>query len=118
VLWHTHKNTSPVSQETHEIHARLLARHASKYPNGIPPAIVSILFACARKLALYPEYSTREHGQKLMRQRMAKAAHKAIRAKGMQPCQAANEARKRYAEARKAKDRGELPIGSSNTDGI
>lgn len=67
---------------------------------------------------LYPEYSTSEHGAKLRRQRAAKAAHAAIRASGRRPAQEATEAVKRKRAAAKAKERGDLPIGSANTDGI
>jgi len=58
----------------------------------------------------------------MMRQRMAKATHKAIRAKGMKPCQAANEANKRKNLERKALKAGqtqtELRTGLSNMEGI
>jgi hypothetical protein len=122
VLWQSSKNNSPVSPETYSIHARLLARIEHKYPQGIPYYIKNLMWASARRIALYPEFSTKEHGQRLMRQRMAKAAHKAIKAKGEKLCAKALEGKRRKHEERKRLEAGhsvqELRQGSSNMDGI
>ena len=88
----------------------------------MPAYFVNILLASAHRCTIYPEFCTSEHGARLRRQRAAKAAHKAIRAKGQKPCQAAQEARKRKIAEKKAREAGqtqvELRCGSANTDGI
>lgn len=122
MLWRSKKNPILPSKETFETYARLIEKHAHKYPHGIPHYIRSLLWANARYCTLYKHMHTREHGQRLMRQRMAKAAHKAIKAKGEKLCAKALEGKRRKQEERKRLEAGvervELRHGSSNLDGI
>lgn len=122
MLWRSDKNPIPPSKETFAEYARLLERHAHKYPNGIPQYARALLWANARNITIYSHMRTKEHGQRLMRQRMAKAAHKAIKAKGEKLCAKALEGKLRKQMERKRLEAGvtvqELRQGSSNIDGI
>lgn len=122
MLWRSKSNRPAISDEARRLHAQLLAKHAHKYPQGIPHWYSSLLLASAQRLTLYPYYRTSEHGARMMRQRMAKAAHKAQRDKGIVPGQAGRDALKRKHAEKKAlaagQTRTELRTGSSNLDGI
>lgn len=124
MLWRSVKKplTTLLQQTAYHQHlSRLLERWR---PQGITPRRYALLCANARCLALHPERCTSEHGARLMRQRMAKAAHRIIRAQGRvlgaEGRKVANEnARARKAQRQRDDRLGRWGrVGQANVDGI
>jgi hypothetical protein len=82
-LWRSARKDLTPQQE--DIARRHFVRLAKRWEGKLDSARRARLWANARCLALHPERCTPEWGARLRRQRGAKAAHAAMRAKGRTP---------------------------------
>lgn len=102
MLWRSPKK--PLTRSQQIAYAKNLDRLLKRWRQR-GEQITSFRYAClcanARCLALHPERFSSAHGARLMRQREAKAAHKAIRMSGRIPAQEGRAQIERNRAARK-----------------